>query len=303
VTTLERAAPRWLIALVFGVLTLIWGTTWAAIRVSLAAIPPFTGVVLRFALSGSLLLLAVPFLGLRLGRSRHERRLWLVNGLCTFGGSYGVVYWAEQWVPSGLASVLFATMPLFIALLAHLWLPEERLSAGRLAGILIGFAGVVLLFSEDFGRLASPEALGPAAIFLLSPLLSAIGAVTTRKWGREVSPLSLASVPSLVGAAALAPLARLCEREWEPRTVPAGPWLALLYLAFAGTALTFTLYYWLIRRTSAQFAGLVGYSVPVVAVAVGALWLGETVTLRVVAGGGLVLAGVAVALRGRIGSA
>lgn len=292
-------APRWVIGLVFLLLTLVWGTTWGAIRVSLVAIPPFTGVVLRFAISGGLLLGVVLLARIRLGRARHERRLWAVNGLCTFAGSYGVVYWAEQWVPSGLASVLFATFPLFVALLAHLWIPEERLSGRRFAGILVGFAGVALLFSEDFGRLASPEALLPATVFLLSPFLSAVGAVATRKWGREVPALSLASVPSLLGAAALAPLARLLEREWEPGAVPAGPWLALVYLALAGTALTFTLYYWLIRRTSAQFAGLVGYSVPVVAVAVGALALDEAVTPRMLAGAALVLAGVALALRAR----
>ena len=106
-----------LIASTFVLLCLIWGTTWAAIQIGLQGIAPFTGVALRFAIAAAVLLAFVRALRIRLGTSRRERGLWLVNGGLAFSVSYAVVYWAEQWVPSGLAAVLFATYPLFVALL------------------------------------------------------------------------------------------------------------------------------------------------------------------------------------------
>ncbi|MBZ0089542.1 MAG: EamA family transporter, partial [Thermoanaerobaculia bacterium] len=176
---------------VFAILTLVWGTTWAAIRVALEGIPPLTGVAVRFAFAGAVLLIVARARGLVLGRDPIERRLWVVNAVCTFAGSYGIVYWAEQWVPSGLAAVLFATMPIWVVLLGWLLLPGERVGPGRLAAVLIGFAGVAVIFSEDFDRLGGAEVRRAAAILLAAPLVSALGAVCLRRWGKGISPISL----------------------------------------------------------------------------------------------------------------
>ena len=111
---------------VFALLTVIWGTTWAAIRVSLEGIPPVTGVAIRFALAGLVLVAIGRLRGVRFGRLPGEARLWWINAATTFAGSYGIVYWGEQWVPSGLAAVLFATLPLWIVILGHFLLPGER---------------------------------------------------------------------------------------------------------------------------------------------------------------------------------
>ncbi|MBD3856916.1 MAG: EamA family transporter [Acidobacteria bacterium] len=110
-----------------GFLTLVWGTTWAAITISLRGIPPFTGVALRFAIASVLLIGVARVMKIPLAAtSRRERRLRLLHALLSFCVSYGVVFWCEQWVPSGLASVLFATFPLLVAVMAHFALPEER---------------------------------------------------------------------------------------------------------------------------------------------------------------------------------
>lgn len=277
---------------VFAVLTLIWGTTWAAIRVALEGIPPLTGVAVRFAFAGAVLLIVARARGLVLGRDPIERRLWVVNAVCTFAGSYGIVYWAEQWVPSGLAAVLFATMPIWVVLLGWLLLPGERVGPGRLAAVLIGFAGVAVIFSEDFGRLGGVEVRRAAAILLAAPLVSALGAVCLRRWGKGISPISLGAVPMLMTGAGLGLVAAVVERGrpvvWSP-----APWLATLYLALFGSALTFSLYFWLLARQSALFSSLISYTVPVVAVGVGWLAFREPVTPRLALGGALVLAGVA----------
>jgi len=281
---------------VFCALTLIWGTTWAAIRVGLEGIPPLTGVSARFLIAGALLLAVARARGVPLGRSARERRLWLANAAATFVVPYSVVYWAEQWVPSGLASILFATFPLWVVLIGRWALPAERPRALRFAGVVVGFLGVAVIFSEDFTRLGGEDVRLPAAVLVLGAGISASGSVALRRWAGTISPLSLAAVPMLgtglvTGAAAL-----LLERERAVSIAPA-PVLATLYLAVFGSAVSFTLYFWLLARRSAVSSSLVSYTAPLVAVALGTLALDEPFTVRVALGGLLVLAGVAGALR------
>jgi drug/metabolite transporter (DMT)-like permease len=284
-------ASRGLLLGAFVLLTLVWGTTWAAIRIGLAGIAPFTGVALRFAIAGTLLLALVPRFGIRLGRSRREWGLWILNGLLSFCASYSIVYWSEQYIPSGLAAVLFATNPLFVAVLAHVWLPGERLSPGAVTGLLLGFLGVAVIFSDDLRLLGSERVRAAATVMLASPLASALASVAVKRWGAGVHPVSLAAVPMLICAAVVGPVALVVERD-RPLVLDARSVAALLYLAVFGSALTFTVYYWLLARVSASRASLISYTIPIVAVAVGALALDEPIRPRMITGSALVLAGV-----------
>lgn len=283
-------------AAALGVLIAVWGTTWAAIRIGLEGIPPFTGVALRFALASLLLFALVPVFGVRLGRTRREVGLWAVNSLLSFSLSYGIVYWAEQRVPSGLAAVLFATFPLFVAALGHFWLPGERLTGRAAIGSLVGFAGVVVIFSEDLSQLGGPGVATAAAVMLVSPLVSAIANVAVKRWGSGIHPLSLTAVPMALTAVTMGALAALVEGGREIAwTLPAVG--SLLYLAVFGSALTFTLYFRLLDRLPATRLSFITYAIPVVAVATGTLALGEPMTPRILAGASLVVIGVAAAVR------
>jgi drug/metabolite transporter (DMT)-like permease len=281
-------------------MVLIWGTTWAAIRVGLRGVPPFTGVALRFAIAAAVLLALFPVFGVKLDRSRRERGLWLSNTLLTFVIPYGILYWAEQWVPSGLAAVLFATFPLFVALMAHVLLPGERLTGASAAGILVGFAGVAVIFSEDFRALGGSKVALAAAVLLVCPLLAALGSVLVKRWGTGIHPLSISAVPMGIAALIMAPLALGVEADravvFDTPSV-----LALLYLSLIGSAVPFALYFWLLKHQPATRLALINYATPVVAVAVGSSFLGEPVTARVVLGTALVIAGVGVAVRPRHG--
>lgn len=288
----SRAPTYAALALLIG----IWGTTWAAIRIGLAGIPPLTGVAWRFALAALVLAAAGRVCGWPLGRGRRVRWLWLVNAALSFCVSYGVVYWAEQWVPSGLAAVLFSTFPLFVAVMAHLWLPGERLSFASVLGISMGFAGVATIFSEDLASLSGEPTRRASLVFLLSPLASAIANVIIKRWGHGVHPLSLTAVPMAMTAGVMGALAAVVERH-RPVQLDAVSIGALLYLAICGTAVTFLLYFWLLAELPATRLSLITYGVPVVAVAVGTVFLGETFTPRMAAGAVLVLVGVWVALR------
>jgi drug/metabolite transporter (DMT)-like permease len=282
----------------FLLLTLIWGTTWAAIRIGLAGMPPFTGVAVRFAIAGTLLLALAPVFGVRLGRGRHEAALWLVNGLLSFCLSYAIVYWSEQFIPSGLAAVLFATYPLFVGALAHFLLPGERLRPIAVGGMLLGFAGVGVIFSDDLALLGGDRVRTAALVMLVSPLVSAVASVAVKRWGSGVPPLSLAAVPMLMTGVVMGVVAVAFERG-RPIVLDAASVGAVLYLAILGSAVTFTIYFWLLANMPATRLALMSYLIPIVAVAVGALLFDEPLRPRLLAGSALVLAGVVVVSRRR----
>jgi drug/metabolite transporter (DMT)-like permease len=276
----------------------VWGTTWAAIRVGLSGIPPFTSVAIRFAIATVILLAIARAMNVRLGAEPHEKTLWLVNGAMFFSVSYGVVYWSEQYVPSGLASILFATFPLLVTFFAHFVLPGEpfRLRSGF--GALVAFIGVVVIFSEDLAKIGGPKTTLAAAVFLLSPLVSSLSSVAVKKWGGNIHPISLAAMPMAIATVVMTALALLFERHravvWSSSSIA-----SLAYLAVFGSALTFTLYYWLLRHVRASRLALIAYATPVIAVATGVLFLHEPLTSRFAIGGALVIAGVAFSAQSR----
>jgi drug/metabolite transporter (DMT)-like permease len=255
-------------------------------------------VALRFLLAGALLLAFKPALGVAFSWSRREIGLWLTNGALAFSVSYAVVYWAEQYIPSGLAALLFATYPLFLAVLAHVALPEERLSARAAGGVLLGFLGVAIIFSDDLRALGGEDVRAAARVFLLSPIVSAVATVAVKRWGAGVHPLSLAAVPMLLTGILVGGFALAFEGHqvlvFDLRSLG-----ALLYLAVIGSAVSFTVYYWVLSHTPATRVALIAYVIPIVAVAVGAVAFGEPIRARLLAGGLVVLAGVAIVTRAR----
>ena len=288
------AAGRTRIALAIATLTVIWGTTWAVIRIGLEGIPPFTGVAARFAIAFLFLLVLIRQRKIPLGKQPHEVKLWFLNGLLAFCLTYGAVYWAEQHITSGLAAVLFATFPLFVAILAHFLLPGEPLSFWKLTGTVLGFAGVAVIFSEDLTLVGGEKAYLAAGLALLAPPACAITSVAIKRWGKAIHPLSISGIPMGITAGVMSAAALAFESD---RTVVLNTKSisALLYLAVMGTAVTFSLYYWLLRQVSATGLSLIAYMTPVVAVLVGTQFMDETMTPRTWAGSGLVVAGVALA--------
>ncbi len=280
----------------FALLILIWGTTWAAIRIGLQGVPPFTGVAVRFTIAGALLLALALAAGVRLGRGRHEKALWVANGVLSFCLSYSIVYWSEQYIPSGLAAVLFATYPLFVAPLAHLLLTEERLTARASAGLVLGFAGVAVIFSDDLALLGGERVRHAALVMLGSPLVSALATVAIKRWGKAVHPLSLSAVPMLFAGVVMGPVALVFERG-RPLVLDGRSVGAILYLAVLGSAVTFTVYYWLLARVTATRLALTSYLIPIVALAIGAVLFDEPLRPRLLSGSALILAGVVLVSR------
>jgi drug/metabolite transporter (DMT)-like permease len=281
--------------LTLGFLTVVWGSTWAAIVISLRGIPPFSGVALRFAIAAALLVAYAWMAKIPLASdNRCHSRLRILHALLTFCGSYGVVFWAEQWVPSGLASVLFATFPLLVAAIGHFVLPEEKMTAPVLIGSVLGFGGIAVIFAEDLELFGGSMVVVASLVMLISPLVAAIVSVVVKKWGSGMRPVPFNAVAMVMAAGIMGVVAALAERHRQFALDP-GPVAALVYMAVAGTAITFPLYFWLLEHMEARQVALIGYGTPVVALFIGVLSMGESMTARTWVGSAMVIAGVALA--------
>lgn len=284
---------RLAVPLAIALLCLVWSSTWYGIRICLDEQPPLTSAALRFLIAGLVMSLAAPVLRARENAPSPPAWLWLAAGATVFAGSYGVLYWAEQVVPSGIAAVLWGIFPLLMAASGYLFLGES-LRPRKALGVLIAFVGIVIVNSGNLGGIASEKA-HYAWLLLLSPVVSAIGTTLIKRFGSGTSSVLLNRNGMLVGAALLGLAAGLVEEPgratWSVRGL-----LALLYLSVFGTAMSFGIYFWLLRTTPASRLALITYVTPVLAMLLGAVvgdgqmdgraWLG---TVAVVLGVGLVV--------------
>ncbi len=290
------AAGRFVIPVAIVVLCLIWGSTWWAIRVCLHDQPPLSSAAVRFLVAGAAMAVAAPLLRSLDRLPAPPAWLWLTTGATSFAGSYGVLYIAEQHVPSGIAAVLWAVFPLLMAGSGVLVL-GERLHGAQWLGFLVSFAGIATVFAGDLGSGGdAPAPIGAALLLLASPVVSAVGTTRVKKFGRDRSSLQLNRNGMLFGGVLLALAA--CWREDPLAMAWSTPGLlATGYLALCGTALTFGVYFWLLQQVPASRLSLISYVTPVLAVLLGALVGDGTTGTAVWLGTALVVAGVALVVR------
>jgi drug/metabolite transporter (DMT)-like permease len=282
--------------LLVALLCLLWGSTWIVIQGGLEDLPPFLSAGVRFAIAGSVMAALASRWAAREGGSAPPWRLVLALGTLNFGASYGIVYRTETLLPSGLTSLLWAVFPMLTALLSLWMLPGERLRPVQWLGLGIGLAGTIVLLGLDVRSLGA-EALGFALVMLLSPLASAFGNLYVKLHGAGVSSLLLNRNAMFVGAAWLLGAALATEdlagARWSLRAVG-----SVLYLSLFGTVVTFGVYYWLLRRTSAHTLALIAYVTPAIALFLGTAVGREPLRRTMLIGTGLILGGVALVVRG-----
>ncbi|MCB9879582.1 MAG: EamA family transporter [Planctomycetes bacterium] len=288
--------PLAVTAALIAVLCLAWSSTWWAIRVCLEHQPPLSSAAVRFAIAGAAMALLAPRLRRLENAPAPPTWLWVTTGATNFACSYGVLYIAETRVPSGIAAVLWSIFPLLMASSAVLFL-GERLRARQWLGFAVSFAGVaVVLGDSSSGDRSSGEGGageghgGYAWLLLLSPLVSAVGTTLVKRFGHGCSSAVLNRNGMLFGAALLAAAAFWREDPTSLRWTTSVT-IATLYLALIGTAMTFGIYFWLLRTAPASQLSLVSYVPPVLAMLLAAAvgdgapgpqaWLG---TAGVVAG-------------------
>lgn len=277
----------------YALMCLIWGSTWLAIKVGLDGVPPFLGAGLRFVVAAAVVGLVLVLRRRRMALSRDDRICILSLGILVFWFNYAGVYWAETRISSGLTAVIFSTMPLSTALLSRFWMRSETLGRRKLAGIAIGMAGTALLFwpSGDPG----PRHLPGMLAALGASVCSAVSLVVMKRYGGRSDPFVLNFFGMGLGAIGLMVMSALIERSavvvWSRSNVA-----ALAYLAVFGSVVAFSLYYRLIKQLDATVVSLGTLVIPIIALILGAVFLGEAVTPLAMAGVVTILVGVAVAI-------
>ena len=285
--------PSWKILLAFAIIYFVWGSTFLAIRVGVNEVPPFLLAGIRFFVSGIVL-----YGWMRLkGAPPPSRTEWAsatLLGALIFLVDYGCLFWAEQRVPSGIAAVVLATIPVFITLLEIIFLRTQWLSVRLGLALLAGLCGVAVLTipSSSFGEV--PINRAGALALLVAAFTWSVATILTRRLTLPASKPMSAAAQMLTGGAQLFVLAALSGEfaGFHVHAVSARAWFALLYLIVAGSIVGFTAYVWLLHHESPTKVGTYAYVNPVVAVALGYFVGGEAVGPRTLLGALLVLISV-----------
>jgi drug/metabolite transporter (DMT)-like permease len=269
----------------------IWGSTWLFIKLGLADLPPLTFAAIRFVFASLILTLLILARGVRWPRSRDQWILIAVVGLLQFTLNYGLVFWGEQHIPSGLAAVLQSTFPAFGLVIAHFYLPYERLTTMKVFGVLFGVLGVMIIFSDQLTIAGHLALLGSIAL-VLSAFFGSYSNVLVKAYGTQIDPQVMAAGQMICGFPPLLVLGIATEGNpfrfhWTAMAV-----ISLAYLVIVGSVIAFALYYWLVRHMEVTKTMLIALVTPVVAVVLGMAVLHEQLNWRLFAGAACIISGI-----------
>jgi drug/metabolite transporter (DMT)-like permease len=269
---------------------LIWGSTWGAIKIGVNDVPPFVFAFVRAVAVASLLTIVAVALRQPFPRGRRTIGVAVLVGLINLGWSWAIIFWAEQFVPSGLVSVFGAAAPVWTAVLAHFLVKGDRLSALKVLGLVLGLGGTVILIgAPDTGD--GMAGLVATALLALMAISWAIAAILQSRFLTRVAPIPAVALGSWASVVLLSPLALgQLSADWHWTTPSI---LALAYLVVFGTGFAMVVSLWLYRKLRPTTITLIQVVVPAEAILIGTLWLGEPVTVRMLAGAALVVAAVA----------
>ncbi|WP_263373659.1 EamA family transporter [Granulicella aggregans] len=275
----------WKTLLAFAMIYFVWGSTFFAIRIGVHEMPPLLFAAMRFLAAG----LALTGWTVASREPLPNARQWisvLLLAFLIFVVDYGFLFWAEQRVPSGIAAVMMATIPAFIALAEIVFLRTQKLTPRLALALLIGICGVGVLLSHSLN-------LGSAAIDLRGALALMVGAISwslasvlSKKLSLPASKVQSSGLQMLLGGILLTMIAASLGEfhNFHPSLVSANAWLALLYLIVFGSIIGFTAYVWLIHHESPTKVGTYAYVNPVVAVLLGYFAGGEALGVRTIIG-------------------
>ena len=274
----------------------IWGTVWLFIKLGVSDVPPFAFAATRLVIA---LLILAPVTLIRgdvVPRRSEDRRLIAVTGMMLFTANYALLYWAAQYISSGLMAVLQAITPAFALLVAQPLLPDERITVAKLVGLFVGTAGVAIIFADEL-RVSGLLSAAACAAVVGSAFFVALAYVLVRARGGHLASTTVMVGQITCGLPALLVLS--IAGEGNPLTVR---WtktalVAVCYLAVAGSIVAFWLNYWLMKRIGATRMLLTSILEPLLAVLLGAVVLGERLSPRVAIGGALVLMSVALVMK------
>jgi drug/metabolite transporter (DMT)-like permease len=284
---------RWKTLLAFGIIYFVWGSTFLAIRVGVLAMPPLLFAAIRFFTAGLVLVAWTAFRHEPWPKGREWGSICLLAALI-FVGDYGLLFWAEQKVPSGITAVMMATIPAFIAIGEVVFLRTARMTLQLASALVIGLTGVVVLMSRSLNLGGAAISAVGAVALIIAAVFWSTASVITRRLPLPSSKVLSSGAQMLAGGVMLAVVSMAFgePRRFHPAAVSGQAWFSLMYLIVMGSIVGFTSYVWLIHHESPTKVGTYAYVNPVVAVMIGYFFAGEPLGLRTILGTVLVLASV-----------
>jgi drug/metabolite transporter (DMT)-like permease len=273
------------------ILCFIWGTTWIFIKIGLRDLPPMTFAAARFILAIALLLPVIRLKGLPIPRTPAEWRLVALTGVLQFSINYSLVFWSEQYISSGLAAVLQAMITVFGLVLAWIFLPAEKITGVMIFAVFLGILGVAVIFFEQL-RIESVIAFVGSVAIVVGAYAAAQGSILVKAKAGGMHPASLVCFQMLCGLPAIVIYALTAEGNplnfaWSGTAVA-----CILYLTVLGTIAAFWLYYWLLSRIESTKAMMISLVTPLIAVVIGAVFLGERLPGTTLFGGSMIIASI-----------
>ena len=278
------------ILLTFILVSCVWGTTWYAMKIGLEDTPPILAVGLRFAISATILWVIFLFRKEQLVLTKDAVKVYLAFGVINFSCSYSLTYWGTQYIHSGLSAVIWSTFPIVVVLFAHFMLRNDRITTQKSVGVLFGLIGTAMIFVQDKAVFEGFDLKAVAAVSA-AVLLAAWPNILYKKHQKEIPHFHLNVVSQTIAVSVLLPVSFLIEDplsvEWSLRNTA-----ALFYLAIPGTAIVWSIYFWLYKHLKVTQISTIALIPPIIAVILGWQLLGEQFTPRMLAGAILIFSGV-----------
>ncbi len=285
--------PNYKIASNYILICLIWGSTWFAIRLGLDSLTPLISAGLRFSIAALVIYGVMRIRSISIQRDKISMRLYYFMGIFSFILPFGLVYWGEQFIPSGLAAVLFAVYPFFVALFTRIFIPEEKIGIIKIFGMILGFTGIVIIFSQNLLTIGMNYFLGMLAV-LVSGLMQSTIAVSIKKYGQHLHALTMNLIPMAIAGIGMLLLGILLEDttklKFDVKAVS-----SVLYLGIIGSVVTFTAYYWLLKKINIILLSLTAFITPIIALFIGWIFLDEKLMSNQILGSFFVLTGLLIA--------
>jgi drug/metabolite transporter (DMT)-like permease len=269
---------------------LIWGSTWAAIKIGVNDVPPFVFAFARAVAVAAVLTIIAVTLRQPFPRRSRTIAIAVVVGLINIGWTWAIIFWSEQFVPSGLVAVFGAAAPVWTAVLAHFMIKGDRLSALKVLGLVLGLGGTVILIGSP-DTADGTAGLIATGLLAFMPITWAIAAILQSRYLRTVAPIPTVGLGTWASALLLLPLALVQSSQVQHWSLASA--LAFGYLVIFGTCFAMVVSLWLYRKLRPTTITLIQVIVPAEAILIGTLWLGEPVTIRMLGGAALVVAAVA----------
>ena len=271
-------------------LALLWGSSFFFYKILVAALPPLTVVLGRLGIAAIAMNLWLAATGQSVPLAKGRWLRFLLLGFLNNALPFTLVVWSEIHISSGMASILSATMPIFMVAVAHWGTDDEKLSWAKSAGIGLGILGVMILVGPD-AYAGGSSVWGELAV-VVAACVYAFAAIYSRQF-KDLPPLVAATGQVSGGAVIMVPLSLLLDHPWSLPMPDAGVWASLLAIALINTALAYFVYYRMLAGTGVTHISLVTLLNPVIALLLGAVFLGEGVTTRALAGMVVIGAGLA----------